>query len=96
MFSPPIDAVPKPCSNKLWLINNHSAGMFSLNSWIKKEDRSVWLDNLQDFSTLLQAAQICHSCPPAYIFKSDVSQAYQHLPMHPLWQIKQVATIDGM
>jgi len=46
--------------------------MFSLNSWIKKEDGSVWMDKLQDFGTLLQAAQIRHGRLSAYIFKSDV------------------------
>jgi hypothetical protein len=24
------------------------------------------------------------------VWKSDISEAYQILPMHPLWQIKQV------
>jgi len=96
MFSPLIDAIPKPHSDKLCLINNHSASMYSLNSWIKKEDGSVQLDNLQDFGTLLQAAWMHQGRPPSYIFKSDVSQAFCHWPMHLLWQIKQVVSIDGM
>jgi len=29
------------------------------------------------------------------LFKSDVSQAYRRLPMHPLWQLHQIVTIDG-
>ena len=28
------------------------------------------------------------------VFKSDISNAYCNLPMHPLWQIKQVNTIQ--
>ena len=28
------------------------------------------------------------------VFKSDISDAYCNLPMHPLWQIKQVNTIQ--
>lgn len=28
------------------------------------------------------------------LFKSDISDAYRNLPMHPLWQIKQVNTIQ--
>ena len=67
MFSPPIDAVPKPHSDKLWLINDHSAGTFSLNLWIKKEDATLCLDNLQDFGSLLKTAQTHFGCPPAYI-----------------------------
>src|SRR5882724_7179441 len=75
MYSPPINAVPKPHSDKLQLINDHSAGSFSLNSWIKREDATLHLDNLQDFGSLLKTARTCLGCPPAYIFKSDVSQA---------------------
>ena len=29
------------------------------------------------------------------LFKSDISEAYRLLPVHPLWQIKQVNTIQG-
>jgi hypothetical protein len=29
------------------------------------------------------------------MFKSDVSQAFHHLPMHPLWQVKQIITFEG-
>ncbi|KAF8574785.1 hypothetical protein K439DRAFT_1264304, partial [Ramaria rubella] len=36
MYSPPIHAVPKLHSDKLHLINDHSAGPFALNSWISK------------------------------------------------------------
>ena len=96
MYSPPINAVPKPHSCKLQLINDLSAGLFSLNLWIKREDTTLHLDNLQDFSSLLKTARTFLGCPPAYIFKSDVSQAYHRWPMHPLWQIRQVSTIDGM
>ena len=28
------------------------------------------------------------------LFKSDISDAYRHLPMHPLWQVKQINTIE--
>jgi hypothetical protein len=30
------------------------------------------------------------------MFKSDVSAAYRRLPLHPLWQIKQIVTVDGV
>jgi hypothetical protein len=32
---------------------------------------------------------------PLVLFKTDVSQAYRRLPLHPIWQLKQVVTIDG-
>ena len=28
------------------------------------------------------------------LFKSDISDAYHNLPIHPLWQIKQINTIQ--
>jgi hypothetical protein len=28
------------------------------------------------------------------LFKSDVSAAYRRLPLHPLWQVKQIVTIN--
>ena len=37
MYSMPIHAVSKPHSTDLWLVTNHSAGQFSLNSMIKRE-----------------------------------------------------------
>jgi hypothetical protein len=34
MYSTPIHAVPKPCSEKFRLVNDHSVGSYSLNSMI--------------------------------------------------------------
>ncbi|KAF8584363.1 hypothetical protein K439DRAFT_1284925, partial [Ramaria rubella] len=53
MYSPPIHAVPKPHSDKLCLINDHSTGPFALNSWISRLDACIHLDNLQDFGVIL-------------------------------------------
>src|SRR5258708_97087 len=32
---------------------------------------------------------------PRLLWKSDASQVYRHLPMHPCWQVWQVTLIDG-
>jgi hypothetical protein len=40
MYSMPIHAVPKPHSTDLRLVTNHSAGDYSLNSMIRREDIS--------------------------------------------------------
>ncbi|KAI0784799.1 hypothetical protein C8Q75DRAFT_723707 [Abortiporus biennis] len=50
MVSMPIHAVPKPHSKKLRLINNHSAGQFSLNSLIDKSKVGMHPDNVQDLA----------------------------------------------
>jgi hypothetical protein len=54
MYSMPIHAVPKE-GRKYHLITNHSAGEFSLDSMIAKEDiAGVTLDNIQDLGNAIQ------------------------------------------
>jgi len=88
MYSMPIGVVPKPHSTDLCWVTDHSAGEHTLNSFIACSDSTIKLDNLQDFSSTLHAILVQHRCPPTWLFKSDVSAAYLHIPMHPLWQIK--------
>jgi len=96
MYSTPIHAVPKPRSIKLRLVNDHSAGPFSLNSMIAREDIiGAKMDSIADLTTALLRYRRTHPNTTLIIFKSDVSAAYRRLPLHPLWQIKQIVTIDG-
>ncbi|TFY50678.1 hypothetical protein EVG20_g11389 [Dentipellis fragilis] len=91
----PIGVVPKPNSDKLRLVTDHSAGKFSLNSMIGKPapDEKVQLDNIQDLGhNLLRVRRFLPNIE-LDIFKSDVAEAYRLMPMHPLWQIKQVVSI---
>ena len=49
MYSTPIHAVPKPRSEKLRLVNDHSAGPFSLNSMIARSDvAGAKMDSISD------------------------------------------------
>ncbi|THH14558.1 hypothetical protein EW146_g5779 [Bondarzewia mesenterica] len=80
MYSMPIHAVPKLHMNSFCMVIDHSAGSYSLNSLIDRDAIGIWLDNVQDLACNLLAAH---------------SQAYRRLPIHPLWQIKQVVTVDG-
>ncbi|THH15240.1 hypothetical protein EUX98_g9495, partial [Antrodiella citrinella] len=96
MYSMPIHAVPKPHSDKLRLINNHSAGPHSLNSFIDKDDVGMRPDNVQDLGRNLLFLRQELGDIPLWLFKSDVSGAYRLIPMHPLWQLKQVVTINGL
>ncbi|THH27792.1 hypothetical protein EUX98_g6401 [Antrodiella citrinella] len=96
MYSMPIHAVPKPHSDKLRLINNHSAGRYSLNSFISKDDVGMRPDNVQDLGRNLLFLRQEAGDVPLWLFKSDVSGAYRLIPMHPLWQLKQVVTIGGL
>ncbi|KIY47513.1 hypothetical protein FISHEDRAFT_74617 [Fistulina hepatica ATCC 64428] len=95
MYAVPMWVVPKPHSNGLHLVVDHSAGQFSLNSMIPKAERSVHLDGLQQLGQALLSARKQHPNCPLVVWKSDVSRAYRILPMHPLWQIKQTVVLDA-
>ena len=96
MYSTPIHAVSKPRSEKLRLVNDHSAGAFSLNSMISHEDvAGAKMDSISDLIGALLRYRRLHPHRDLVLFKSDVSAAYRRLPLHPLWQIKQIVTIDN-
>ena len=95
MYSMPIHVVPKPHSDDFRLVTNHSAGDHSLNSMIKREDITGFpLDNMTHLGEMLLRKKAEFPDEELTLFKSDISEAYRHLPMHPLWQIKQVNTIE--
>jgi hypothetical protein len=90
----PVGVVPKPYSDKLRTVFDHSAEPYSLNSMIPTLQRSVILDTLVDLGrALIRVRRNIGSDVPLVVFKSDVSRAYRLMPMHPLWQIKQIITI---
>ncbi|KIY46252.1 hypothetical protein FISHEDRAFT_75807 [Fistulina hepatica ATCC 64428] len=95
MYGVPVWVVPKPHSDGLRLVVDHSAGKYSLNSMIPKPERSVHLDGLQQLGKALISAKLQHPHRRLVIWKSDVSHAYRILPMHPLWQLKQMVKIDN-
>ena len=94
MYCMPVHAVPKPNSSDLRLITDHSFGPFSLNSMILRNSQPSYpLDNLHLFGQILLAS--CGSTR-SILFKSDISEAYCTMPMHPFWQIKQAVHVDGL
>jgi hypothetical protein len=96
MYSSPLSAVPKSTPGKFRLIIDQSRGRHSLNSMIRKSQVKVKLDNIHDLGTSLIAVRKKHGAKRKLVlFKSDVKSAYRLMPMHPLWQIRQVATVDG-
>jgi hypothetical protein len=96
MYSTPIHAVPKPRSEKLRLVNDHSAGPFSLNSMIAREDvAGAKMDSISDLIGALLRYRKRYPSKNLVLFKSDVSAAYRRLPLHPLWQVKQIVTVDN-
>ena len=93
----PTHAVLKPSLDKLRLVTNHSASDFALNNMISKDDiAGVTLDNIQDLANALRLyRQKGGENEDLIVWKADVSEAYHHMPMRPLWQIKQVLTFEG-
>lgn len=90
MYSMPIHPVPKPGSDNIRLIADHSTGEFALNNTISKEDiAGVTLDNVQDLDAALRAFHAQYRNVDVLLWKADVSE----MPMHPLWQIKQVMSV---
>lgn len=83
------------CGKKLRLIQDHSAGMHSLNSLIDEGDRTVQYDGIRTLGVALRRAHTATSGADIVVFKSDISQAYRIIPMHPFWQPLQAAKING-
>ena len=95
MVCTPVFTKPKPGPKKFRLINNHSAGDPSLNSMIGDNATYVQLDTLTHLAASLRRAITRHGKTPAYLFTSDVAEAYRLIPIHPRWQVRQVNRIDG-
>ena len=75
------------------MVINQSVGEFAPNTMIKQE--GFPLNNMRHLGVGLIARHREKPNKSFIIYKSNVSEAYCLLPMHPLWQIKQVITIDG-
>jgi hypothetical protein len=95
MTTIPLWVVPKPHSDNLRLVVDHSAGDFSPNSFISPDDAGVHLDTLHALGKALIRTRERYGDVKLVLFKTDVSQAYRRLPVHPLWQLRQVVTING-
>ena len=62
---------------------------------IAREDvAGAKMDTISDLAGAILRYRKKHPHKSLVLFKSDVSAAYRRLPLHPLWQIKQIVTID--
>jgi hypothetical protein len=95
MYSSPIGVVLKPHSDKFRLVNDHSQEPYSPNSMITDTNPSFPLDSIDDLVGVLLTARRDHGeNRQLVLWKSDVKSAYRLMPMHPLWQIRQIVTVD--
>ena len=96
MYCMPHYVVPKPHSDGWRLVNDLSAGNFSLNSMIDRSSITGYpLDNLSHLGELLLRRKRENPGVRLVVWKSDVSEAYRICPMHKLWQVKQVIRVQG-
>ena len=96
MYCMPSYVVPKPHLTGLRLVNNYSAGAFSLNSMVDHRFITGYpLDNLANFGELLLKRRQQRVGRRFVAWKSDISEAYRICPMHKLWQLKQGVRILG-
>jgi len=94
----PTHAVPKPHSSDLRMVTDHSTGVHSLNSMIDhKKVTGFPLDNMTHMGEML-LAYYCQSLGShdLIVWKSDIAEAHQLMPLHLVWQLKQVNTVDGL
>jgi hypothetical protein len=95
MYCMPLYVVPKPHTNSWRLVNDFSAGDFSLNSMVDRQYITGYpLDNLSHLGELLLRRKREKPGIKLVLWKSDVSEAYRICPMHKLWQIKQVVRVQ--
>ena len=96
MYSPPMHTIPKLSSKKLCMVVDHSAGKYSLNSMINPKDiAGVKLDGIHSLGVSLRAFRANDPHSDLVIFKSDVGAAYRQMPMHFLYQLLTLITVDN-
>jgi hypothetical protein len=57
--------------------------------------KGVKLDGIPSLGSSLRHFRLNNPDAQLVMWKSDVSSAYRLAPVHPLWQIKQIITVDG-
>ena len=93
----PAHAVPKPNSSDLRMVTDHSAGPHSLNSMIDHDRVTGFpLDNMTHMGEmLLTHHRQTLGSDELLAWKSDIAEAHRLMPLHVLWQLKQINTVDG-
>ena len=96
MYCMPHYVVPKPHTAGWRLVNDLSAGPYSLNSMVNHQSIVGYpLDNLAHLGTLLLRKSRERPGVKLVVWKSDITEAYRICPMHKLWQLKQAIRIEG-
>jgi hypothetical protein len=95
MYSPLVHAVPKPASEKLCMVVDHSAGKYSLNSMIDPKDiAGIKLNGIDSLGSSLKSFKTKDPNFELIVFKSDVGATYRQMPMHFLYQLLTIIMVD--
>ena len=95
MYATPVFAIPKPHSDNLRLVNHLSAGKYAQNLMMdRSETCGARLDTLHNFMAALLKHKKENPSKKLIVWKSDVKGAFRLIPVHPLWQIKQITTTN--
>jgi hypothetical protein len=95
MYSSPIHAVDKPGTDTFQLINDQSAGEYSLNSMIGSEDVvGTCIDTIKSLGASLRAFRKANRNDIELVmWKSDIEVTYQNLWLSKEWQAKQTVMV---
>jgi hypothetical protein len=94
MYAMPVHVIEQ--HEKFRAINNHSAGVYSLNSMIPVHERSVRLDGIRPLARIIiDLRKRLGDDAPIHVWKADVKGAFRNCPMHPYAQAWQATRVDN-
>lgn len=76
------------------VVTDHTGS--GLNTGIPREEGKVRYDDMHDFGQAMRDARRNHPGRRLVVFKDDVASAFLNLPAHPIWQLRQVVSVDGV
>ncbi|KAF5335864.1 hypothetical protein D9758_016688 [Tetrapyrgos nigripes] len=65
-----------------------------INAGISQEEAHVKYDDMRSFGLALRQARLAHPGKELILFKDNIKGAFPTLPAHPIWQLRQVVTVD--
>jgi hypothetical protein len=67
-----------------------------VNDGIPAEEGKVKYDDMRSFGGALHHARLRYPGCRLILYKDDVATAFLNLPVHPIWQLRQVVGLDGV
>ncbi|KIJ92812.1 hypothetical protein K443DRAFT_113006, partial [Laccaria amethystina LaAM-08-1] len=74
------------------VVTDHKSS--GLNDFLPRSKAHVKYDDMHPFGQTLRQARAENPGRHLILFKSDVASAFLNLPAHPIWQLRQIVTVD--